>query len=185
VSLDKELWKFSYVYPAQKRTHCEGSDYEWELTNKKDQVLYDEEGNKSYSYVFWEADTVNSEANQYFSSLLQRSKYFCFAKEEVLEKLDLLLTKLGLNISERNDMITYWIQKLTSKKNVLVSFLDETIYNKLARLEVIPAPKQILRTFMLFKPTDEEFESNSDLNSFSAREREHNVVVEWGAMHIY
>jgi len=184
VTLDKQLWNFTYVYPAPKMIHQRGADYEWELTYKKNLELYDEDNGKNYSYVFWEADTLNSEANQHFTNLIIEHGFLSFSREDVLEKLDTLLEKLGLNVCERNDMITYWIQKLTSKKNVLISFLDEKIYSRLAILDIKPLPKQILRVFMLFKPTDDEFQSTISFDSFTPITREENVVVEWGAMYI-
>ena len=183
VILDKKLLRFSYVYP-QPDTIIDQSCYQWDFTFKDYLNLYSEKLNKSFSYIFWEADTFSIQGKKYFDELLMNNQYFCFKKEDILDKLDLILTKMGMTINERNDMITYWIQKLTMKKYTLAYFMDTNSYCKIVKLEISPKPKQTIRIFMLFKPIEYSIKSKAEISDIKQIERNSNNVLEWGAMHI-
>lgn len=160
------------------------SCFQWDFTFKDYMNLYNKNLMKSFSYIFWEADIVSLEATSYFDKMLMKNEYFCFNKEEILDKLDTILTKMGMTINERNDMITYWIQKLTLKNYTLLYFMDTDAYNKIAKLEITPEPKQLVRIFMLFKPIEYSVPSKAEISDLKQINRESNIVLEWGAMHI-
>ena len=183
IKLDDKLLSFSYVYP-QPDMVIDKSCFQWDFTFKDYMNLYNKNLMKSFSYIFWEADIVSLEATSYFDKMLMKNEYFCFNKEEILDKLDTILTKMGMTINERNDMITYWIQKLTLKNYTLLYFMDTDAYNKIAKLEITPEPKQLVRIFMLFKPIEYSVPSKAEISDLKQINRESNIVLEWGAMHI-
>jgi len=187
VKLNKELWDFSYLYPKPHLNDKLCNQIEWRFKFKNNLELIDIDGRKSYSYLFWEADTNNESSNNYFKNNLFKSKYYCFSKDEILDNLDSILESKGLNCNERNDFITYWISKLTSKKYCIFNFMEKDEYNKCSSLEVKPEPHNKNRVFMLFYPSDNYYESKSTLddimNSKIIRNND-KLVVEWGAINI-
>ena len=66
--------------------------------------------------------------------------------------LDQVLTKLSLDVRNRAEFITYWLEKIQSEKFVALSFLPQVEYAQAAVLQVEPHPDVITRIFLLFKP---------------------------------
>ena len=54
--------------------------------------------------------------------------------------LDGALERLGLNVRERCDMITYWLPQLESSPFNVIYFVQTALYEKAPRLTVVPTP---------------------------------------------
>ena len=65
--------------------------------------------------------------------------------------LDRALERLGLNMRERCDMITYWLPQLQSSPFNAIYFVQTALYEKAARLTIVPAPDVTIRVFMAFR----------------------------------
>ena len=65
--------------------------------------------------------------------------------------LDEALERLGLNVRERCDMITYWLPQLESSPFNAIYFVQTALYEKAARLTIVPAPDVTIRVFMAFR----------------------------------
>lgn len=67
--------------------------------------------------------------------------------------LDDALTRLGLNMRERCDMITYWLPHLEAFPFNEIFFVDVQRYGETAKLDVSPRPDVVIRVFMVFRLT--------------------------------
>ena len=178
IKLKQDIWRFSHVLPKPSNILTLDYEYSWKFIFKGEFNLYNETTTKTSPYIFWES-SLNTDSTL-FSDLLKEN-YFCFTKDESLDKIDTILKLKGLNTTERNDLITYWIQDITSKNFVIISFLQENIYNELADLEVAPKPDQLIRVIMLIKPCDEFVENGMKMEDVEPVLRcDERLVVEWG-----
>lgn len=201
LKLKNDVWKFHHINPKQPQIRDCDSDYsyKWEFILKSEiggkNLLFDFNRNRNFSYIFWEAET-NVHSNNLFSEFFSYNKKFFFSKNEIEDKLDLLLRRKGLNEVESQDLITYWLPNFYEKDYVAVTFFDEDTYNEFANLEVFPQPENIIRIFLLFKTlTKNEYEEKKkDELLFDELEKEEghrnredlntSLVVEWGVMKI-
>ena len=65
--------------------------------------------------------------------------------------LDSALSRLGLNVQERCDMITYWLLQLEAYPFNAIYFVDVQRYAQAAKLTISPAPDVLIRVFMTFR----------------------------------
>jgi ubiquitin len=200
LNLDGDKWELSYLYPGKI---IKKNEFNLKFLIKKNRgypnnILKDISENREYSYIFWEACSTLS-GNNFFKNYFTSSNHiYCFNSDEVCNQLDTLLRIKNLNVSERQDFITFWLSQLTSKKYVILSFMNSIDYEDIAKLSIIPKPDILLRIFMLFKPIDEEdyekffkeFNLKKDMNlevsefDRGSLSNEIKLVVEWGAMNL-
>lgn len=159
----------------------------------REEFLYDINRNRNFSYIFWEAQT-NDHSSCLFSEYLSKNKKYLFLKNEIEDKLDLLLRSKGLNEVESQDLITYWLPNFFEKDYITVTFFDENLYNQYANLEITPKPQKTIRIFLLFKTINEEeykeikkdeklYHENENLEDKIQRlQIKTPLVVEWGVM---
>ena len=65
--------------------------------------------------------------------------------------LDGALERLGLNMRERCDMVTYWLPQLESSPFNIIYFVETARYEQSARLSIVPEPDVTIRVFMAFR----------------------------------
>ena len=65
--------------------------------------------------------------------------------------LDGALERLGLNMRERCDMVTYWLPQLEASNFNTIYFVRTVLYEQAARLTIVPAPDVTIRVFMAFR----------------------------------
>jgi len=202
-----DQWEFTTVYPIQKIID---NSITWNLLAKTDGTLVESTTKKEYSYLFWEADTFPELHDQHplFSSSslpsssslssfvpfhFEKTKTYCIKSCEISNFLDDCLMKLGLNIRERNDFITYWLSDFQLDPFYLISFLvNSPSYESSAMLTVFPTPDFVLRIFMIFQGMN-QYIQGCQPDSFSPqrqneiefpRNNHQFVVVEWGGMNL-
>ncbi|CAN0083143.1 unnamed protein product [Ectocarpus sp. 6 AP-2014] len=61
------------------------------------------------------------------------------------------LERLGLNMRERCDMVTYWLPLLEPSAFNVIYFVNVERFEKAARLTIAPAPDVTIRVFMAFR----------------------------------
>lgn len=149
----------------------------WNVTAFPDGHLLNSVDGRSYDYLFWEGKT-----SMVFGSF---DKSICVKGEDTVEFLEAYLTAAGLNDSEIDDFISFWLPKMECNKYNLISFPNDE-YADSARLNVSPAPDTEIRVFMVFKALDEEIEVPSEhmLEMPEIQAREGFTVVEWGGSEI-
>ena len=156
--------EFTCTYP--KYDDSEG----WNCTALPNGMLTDEDG-KEYTYLYWEAD---------LDFTPDFSEGFCVKGEDTAEFLEEALTELGLNVSERNTFIMYWLPQMEANEYNLVSFQTST-YDNAAELNVIPEPDTVIRVNMAWYGVENYVEIEpQELASINPSEREGFTLVEWG-----
>lgn len=175
-----------YVYPDEDGKEVKvslTSDYDitcqypkmengvWEVVANKDGKIYDKMG-LDYNYLYWEGQ---GDIEFDFST------GFCVKGEDSAKFLEEKLAELGLSRTETNEFIVYWLPKLEANKYNLISFQTDR-YTDAYKLNVEPAPDNVLRVFMAFKGLDEPvYIVQQDLESIRGSfVREGFYVVEWG-----
>jgi hypothetical protein len=143
---------------------------------------------RQYSSLFWEADTHVgcTHTDTPFPLRIDTENSFCVEKEGVGAFLDDMLSKLGLSVRERTDMVSYWMPQLQDHSFFQFQFFDEcSKYAELARLDVqgeVEVDTEI-RVFMVFRGLAEEIVCGGRMPEV-ARERKGTVLVEWGGMNL-
>lgn len=181
ISLKPDFWKFSHVLPKPNSVLSKDMEMKWNFTFIENLKMIHGGTERPFPYIFWEADTLEGASNV-LQDVMTRG-FYCFPKSEVLDQIDTILKLKGLNVTERNDLITFWIQDLTSKNYCQISFIEQDYYNEFADLEVLPKPDQLIRVIMLLKPTNEFEEPNLKVEDLVQMDRsEQTLVVEWGGL---
>ncbi len=145
----------------------------WNITAFPDGRLYDKSTCRYYDYLFWEGKT--SSVTDDFDHAA------CVAASDSAAFLEEYLTAAGLNDSEIDDFISFWLPKLQASPYNLISFPSEQ-YREWAKLEVLPQPDTEIRIYMVFKPLSEavEIEAGHELELPERPSRDGFTVVEWG-----
>ena len=139
----------------------------WTVTAQPDGTLTDAEG-KTYRYLYWEGEGA---------AAFDFSEGFCVAGKDTAAFLEDALQRLGLNRSEANEFIVYWLPMMEKNPYNLITFQTDA-YENAAKLNISPEPDSILRVFMVYVPLEEYAEvPEPELEAF---ERNGFAVIEWG-----
>lgn len=174
-----------YLYPEAKQEievkldyagelTCTYPEYKdgWHIVAHPDGTLVDDATGKEYSYLFWEG---KSDTEYDFS------KGYVIAGKDTAEFLEIKLAELGLNRTEANEFIVYWLPRMQGNTYNLITFQNE-IYTNSAKLEITPNPDSVLRVFMVYKALDEPIEIEEPM--IEPFERNGFTVIEWGGTEI-
>ncbi|CAM9964639.1 unnamed protein product [Sphacelaria rigidula] len=161
-----------------------GQQYEWSVHANPDGSLQDLSTGREYPYLFWEADSSDGCVCSTFG--LDETESFCVAGDAAGVFLDLALERLGLNMRERCDMVTYWLPQLEASNFSAIYFVRTALYEQAARLTIVPPPDVTIRVFMAFRGLD-AYDAELDtakVDELQAPARKGFVVVEWGGMNL-
>ncbi|CAM9222621.1 unnamed protein product [Ectocarpus sp. 12 AP-2014] len=189
------LWRFSALYPKPPSSKLQqastseaalagGQLCKWNVHASPDGSLEDLSTGREYPYLFWEADSSDGRVSRSFGLDVTRSS--CVAGDAAGVFLDGALERLGLNMRERCDMVTYWLPQLESSPFNVIYFVDVNRYEKAARLTIAPAPDVMIRIFMAFRGTD-AYDAELDtakMEDLRAPARKGFVAVEWGGLNL-
>ena len=187
-SVDKPV---IYLYPEEETQITVGLDIQgdltctypaydpnfgWNVSSAPSGVITDLSTGRNYDYLFYEC---RCDIPDPFAESV------CVRGEDTAAFLEQYLEAAGLNYSEINDFITYWLPKMESNPYNLIAFPTET-YSEIAQLNVSPAPDSVIRVYMVFSPLDEEVEIPEDqqLTMPQTPERTGFTLVEWGGSEI-
>lgn len=145
----------------------------WEVTAYKGGTLIDKKLGL-YDYIFWDGEMEDV-------TTLDVSKGFCVKGEDTASFLEEKLAEMGMNFSEIEDFITYWLPRMEKNPYNVICFQDKA-YTNYAKLTVTPEPDGILRVFMAWYPVEEE--EQLEPQTFEPFDRGHYCVVEWGGIEI-
>ena len=167
LSLSDDM-QLTHTYP-----HYDGK---WSIHASPDGTLTDLTGRK-YDYLFWEGISSNLEWDM--------SSGFCIKGEDTARFLETILAKLGLNESESDDFITYWLPRMEDNPYNIISFQGN---NYTDAVDIVPSeePDAEIRVYMVWygsdKPVDDlpvqKIKDNSDYV------RAGKTIVEWGGTEI-
>lgn len=175
-----------YLYPQEEtdvsvrldfdgRLTCTYPEYGegWDVTAYPDGRIYDKGTSRFYDYLFWEGKwSFVPDASE---------RVACVAASDTSAFLEEYLTAAGLNDSEIDDFISYWLPKLQNSPYNLISFPSEE-YASRAVLDIAPAPDTEIRVYMVFIPLDAPVDIPEEraLQLPEPVERSGFTVVEWG-----
>ena len=151
----------------------ESDEEGWHVIAHPDGSMTNLADGRNYDYLFWEG-TMGPE-------LADFSNAACVAGEDTVAFLENYLTTAGLNDSEIDDFISYWLPQMEGNAYNLIAFPTE-VYAEKAKLNVYPKPDSELRVFMVFQALDEP--TDSEITMPEPFERKGFTVVEWGGCEI-
>lgn len=181
-SLDKPV---IYLYPESQQEIYIDIDLQGELTctypkinegwqiigHPNGKILNRDDG-YTYDYLFWEGITDHQWVI---------NEGFVVSGEDTAEFLREKLSYQGLNDSEINDFISFWLPEMEGNVYNLVHFSSD-VYEELAALIVEPEPDTLIRIFMVFKPLNNPIDIEEQVLIKNVREGF--TVVEWGGVNI-
>ena len=138
----------------------------WNVTADRDgKITF--EGNE-YDYLFWEG-VPRFEYDFYTGYCVKGEETEGFLREKLAEQ--------GLNESEIDEFLKFWLADMEGNPYNVISFQDKT-YNKGARLTVTPEPDNLIRVFMAWYPSDHHIRIMPQI--LDTPSRDGFTVVEWG-----
>ena len=146
----------------------------WHVVADPDGRIHNTNDGRDYDYLFWEGTTYNSDLKSFNNAICVRG---CDTEDFLEEYLE----AAGLNSSEIDDFISFWLPMMEKNEYNLISFPTEE-YENIAKLNVSPAPDTVIRVYMVFAGVDHEVEiaSENQLVMPSGVTRDGFTVVEWG-----
>lgn len=173
-----------YLYPTKTTNVSVKLDYngkltctypkyydEWNVTANPNGTLLDANG-KQYNYLFWEGIQKNN---------YKLTDGYCIKGSDTINFLEEKLKELGLNESESDDFITYWLPKMEHNKYNIIAF-QTTAYTENAKLNVNPTPDTTIRVFMTFQSSDKFVRIKEP--KINTPKRNGFTLVEWGGAEI-
>lgn len=145
----------------------------WTVLAHPDGRLTNLSDGRNYDYLFWEGK-LDMKACDF-------SNAACVKGEDTAAFLEKYLDEAGLNASEIDDFISYWLPQMEDHEYNLISFSTDS-YEEAAQLNVYPKPDSELRIFMTFKEISEAVDCA--MTSPKPFSREGFTVVEWGGCEI-
>lgn len=177
-----------YLYPETSTEVCVGVDFDgkidctypkydpelgWRVVADPDGHLYNIEDGRYYDYLFWDGTTVKD--------LDSFNNAICVRGCDTAKFLEGYLEAAGLNDSEIDDFISFWLPMMEKNEYNLISFPTEE-YEEMAKLNVSPAPDTMIRVYMVFAGVDEMIDVPSEQQLVYPENvtRDGFTVVEWG-----
>lgn len=156
--------KLLFTYPEYK--------VGWNVTASPNGTLRNNTDNREYSYLFWEGE------KKYNDSQTSYSNGFVVYKDSIVDFLQDILPKIGLNPNEYNEFIIFWVPYLQHNDWNFIHFRIGEDYNIISRNIVNPKPDTEIRVFMEFKKVDKPFEIEPQ--KIMTPLRKGFTLVEWG-----
>lgn len=129
---------------------------------------------KTYPYLFWEA------TDHFSASDIDLKQGFIVTGKEAIPFLEEHLATMGLNSREQTDFITYWGPRLAANEQQFVHFVVNKACDRMATLDITPAPEAVYRIFMVWSPMPEGMHLQPQAQVLPAMDRSGFHVVEWG-----
>lgn len=133
--------------------------------------LTDLHTNKEYPYLFWEGR----------GGIYEQPKQGWVVKKTQLKTfLPTKLKQLGLNNDEAADFVEFWLPRMQAKPYYFVTFMGNSMMDKLAPLTVEPKPDTVIRILMDFTALDKPIK----VSGYAIRtpKRTGFTVIEWGGV---
>ncbi len=148
----------------------------WEVVADPSGKLKNVADNREYNYLFWDGTYRFSDSHYNYQNgfYVKKGDYTSF----LLDKL----TLIGLNETEINDFIVYWLPSMNRYDEVFVHFWINDDIDNSSKLEVTPKPDTMIRVFMEFG----EYKGEKKLPEqvLTPSERIGFTLLEWGGAEI-
>jgi len=181
-----------YLYPITKRKISITHDFKgkimntypkynngWNVIAEPNGKLLNISNNREFNYLFW--DGFYSFPSKHF----EYKTGFYVKKDDLIDFLQTKLAIIGLNNTEINDFVVYWLPILNKNKYNFIHFRINDNIDNISFLNVKPKPDTEIRVFMEFKGITELNEKvkipEQNLKSIV---RKGFTLVEWGGANI-
>ncbi len=174
-----------YLYPTQKTdiilsinfkgkllTTFPQYEGKWNVTAYPDGKIFDKKSQRFYNSLFWDG-TQNFPMEHY-----KYKSGFVVSKNDLTDFLIEKLEYLGLNNSETNDFVQYWLPILEKNETNFIHFYVNDDYDVISKNNISPKPDTSIRIFMEFYGLDKSIEISEQI--LSKTERKGFTLVEWG-----
>lgn len=160
--------KIGTTYPDYNNGWLVEATPEGKIRNLKD--------GRTYNYLFWDGFYLFPESHYNYTNgfYVKKDEYNSF----LLEKL----TTIGLNETEVNDFIVYWLPQLNKYNKVFIHFRINDDIGGSSKLTVNPQPDNIIRVFMEFN--DYNGEEKLPPQELKKQDRKGFTLLEWGGAEI-
>lgn len=178
-----------YLYPKAKTEISVKNDFKgkvmntyplykngWNVLAEPNGVLYNLDDKRTYNYLFWDG-SYNFTKKHY-----QYENGFYVKKEDNITFLHEKLELLGLNNTEINDFVVYWLPELNKNEENFIHFWVNDNIDNSSILTITPKPDTLLRIFMEFKA--HHGEEKLPQQELITTPRKGFTVVEWGGSNI-
>jgi hypothetical protein len=144
----------------------------WQVTAHENGQIFDKKTKRLYSTLFWDGSiTFPKEHYQYKDG-------FVVEKENLTIFLIEKLEYMGLNTTETNEFVQYWLPILEKNQTNFIHFLVNEKYDVISTNTINPKPDTSLRIFMEFYGISEKLEIQPQ--NLPKTERKGFTLVEWG-----
>lgn len=132
--------------------------------------------NNSYPYIYWSG-------NNFSKDYPEMTTGFVVSSSNLKSFMNSKLNEIGLNSTEKSDMISYWIPEMLSKNAPYfrVSFIQTYDMNKFIPLNISPRPESINRIFLDYEPLNDNT-LKIQPESLHKFVRKGFTLVEWGGI---
>lgn len=151
----------------------------WTVIAEKDGTLLNQADNRKYKYLFWDGVYAFPEEHYNFQT------GFYVAKADYISFLEHKLAYIGLNESEINDFVVYWLPEMNKFEHCFVHFRVNDDIDGSSVLKTKPVADTVIRVFMEFSGLD-DFNAASLLPEqvLPQLTRKGFTMVEWGGSEI-
>lgn len=174
-----------YLYPKEKTDielsiNFEGKilttfpklEKSWKVTAYENGQIFDKKTNRFYTSLFWDGE-ISFPASHY-----QYKTGFVVEKEKLTSFLIEKLEYMGLNTTETNDFVQYWLPILEKNDYTFIHFLVNEDYTVFSTNNITPKPDTSIRILMEFFGVDEPISIVPQ--QLPSTERNGFTLVEWG-----
>lgn len=145
----------------------------WNVMASPDGKLKNKADGRSYNYLFWDGSAHFGKEHFAYKD------GFYVSRKEIIPFLQQRLTHMGLNETEINDFIVYWLPTLNKNETNFIHFWVNNDIDHSSKLEVEPKPETIIRVFMEYKAYDGKMPKLPE-QQLPQTVRKGFVLVEWG-----
>lgn len=178
-----------YLYPTEKTDIKLTLDFKgnllttfpkysdnWDVTAYPNGQIFDKKSQRFYNSLFWDG-TLNFPKEHYnyqTGFVISKKKLTSF----LIEKLELI----GLNYSETNDFIQYWLPILEKNELNFIHFYVNSEYEIISKNRIDPKPETSIRVFMEFYGLEKPITISEQ--KLLKTERKGFTLVEWGGSEV-
>ncbi len=145
----------------------------WTVTAEPNGVLHNKNDNRKYNYLFWDG-TYTFPGSHY-----NYKEGFYVAAENTINFLQEKLSKVGLNETEINDFVVYWLPELNKNDINFIHFWINDDIDNTSILTITPKPETTIRLFMEFTKYNQGTKRLPE-QKLPTFERKGFTMVEWG-----
>lgn len=201
LDLDETVWDVTsciLLYPEPISSKYIQNKIKWKIDVDTNNIIT--YNSQKYAYLFWQATVFSNNFK------IDPSNATCVESINAPHILDKMLISYGLNIKERQNLITCWLHDIIQKEYVVFQIIgslqhnnsheticfgnntisqimsDDSFYNSTTKLQINPPPDSLVRILLLFSGSDSYIKCNYIHHQDITRNDNEYWVVECGGI---